>query len=667
MRRQLCICVSASLLSFACSSAHNHPHAAAKDASVSDADSAVQDGSVPWADASPWNHVRNDAGDTDAADGVGARDAAAAGGGEAGTASQLPTLLGLTASGATLVPAFDPQVMSYALVLPLAIDTVQLTALSASDQTITIDGQSVASGEPWQSPKLMLGDNSVAVAVDAADGHERIYTVVVTRSTLPLRIDASAAGGTDFAERVALSGDTLAIVGRRDDGCAIDLWVHEADAFRLQAHLELHDPAGDPQSFGNAISMAIDVDTLVIGAVNEDGPHDGNGDNTLSGAGAAYVFVRQGGSWTQTAHLRANQAGAGDSFGESVAVSGDTIVVGAPGEDVANVIDSGAAHVFVRQADNWSEQARLTASNAETGDYFGASVAVSGDTTVIGAASEDSAASGVNGDQNDNSAADSGAAYVFERSQAFWMQRAYLKATKPNPSIAPLYGGDGFGGGESIAGPKVAIWNDRVVVGAPGEDGVPSAAQMMNGVNSIGDSGAVYLFVRNADGWNYETRLEAQYRVGGADFGSSVALWGSRLIVGAWQSGGLGAGVNVDPMMSGLIRSGAAYTFAQTSAGWTQRAYLKSSAPIADEDFGWSVAIFDNMLVVGAPAISASSRGLGAAYAFPGWTDACHARARPESAANGGGGVAWSSRRAGIADLVRALTPDSPPALTSCS
>ncbi len=157
-------------------------------------------------------------------------------------------------------------------------------------------------------------------------------------------------------------------------------------------------------------------------------------------SGAAYVFVRSGGIWTQQAYLKASNTGAGDGFGDSVAVSGDTVVVGASGEDSnATGVDgnqgdnsashSGAAYVFIRSGGIWTQQAYLKASNTGADDDFGNSVAVSGDTVVVGAYSEDSNATGVDGNQGDNSASASGAAYVFTRSGGIWTQQAYLKAS----------------------------------------------------------------------------------------------------------------------------------------------------------------------------------------------------------------------------------------------
>ncbi|MBN1537194.1 MAG: FG-GAP repeat protein, partial [Anaerolineales bacterium] len=141
-------------------------------------------------------------------------------------------------------------------------------------------------------------------------------------------------------------------------------------------------------------------------------------------SGAAYVFVRSNGDWSQQAYLKASNTGANDTFGESVAISGDTVVVGARNEDSSatgvdgdqtdnSASNAGAAYVFVRSNGDWSQQAYLKASNTEADDRFGERVSISGDTVVVGAYFEDSSATGVNGDQTDSSASNAGAVYLF--------------------------------------------------------------------------------------------------------------------------------------------------------------------------------------------------------------------------------------------------------------
>jgi hypothetical protein len=535
---------------------------------------------------------------------------------DSGMGSGLAGLLSLTVSRGALVPAFDPQLTSYVLDVPLATDTIALTPQAESDCTIAIAGKSAASGEAWWSPSLALGENAIAITVTAPNAPARVYTVVVKRSRLPLSIEPSAADATRFGGRAAVSGDTIAISSHRDDGCALEMWVRDGETFHQQAEVKLHDLAMNPSACVFRVSLALDGDTLVLGAPIESAPGVST-PSEGSDVGGAYVLARSGQAWTQVAHLRASTPGVGDQFGESVAVSGDTIVIGAPYEDGAGGADSGAAYVFLKQPGGFVQTAHLTASNAGAGDGFGAGVAISGDTAVVSAPAEDSASQGVDGEQNDDTAADSGAAYVFERIQDSWMQRAYLKATRPDPSLAPRYGGDQFGGGDTSSGPGVAIWADRIAVGAGGEDSRATPAAIAAGVDVIGDTGAVYLFARSGEQWSYQTRLEPQFRYGGAQFGASVALWGPRLVVGAWQQGGTGAGVSEGPVMDGPARSGAAFTFVDTAAGWVSRRYLKASAPTADAWFGWSVGISEHTLVVGAPVAVSPTASRGAVYVFP--------------------------------------------------
>ncbi len=163
-------------------------------------------------------------------------------------------------------------------------------------------------------------------------------------------------------------------------------------------------------------------------------------DNSADASGAAYVFVRSGTTWSQQAYLKASNTDAGDRFGSSVAVSGDTVVVGAHGEDSNatgvngnqsdnSAVHAGAAYVFVRNGTTWSQQAYLKASNTDADDCFGGSVAVSGDTVVVGADGEDSNATGVNGDQSDNSAREFRRGLRVRAQRDDWSQQAYLKAS----------------------------------------------------------------------------------------------------------------------------------------------------------------------------------------------------------------------------------------------
>jgi FG-GAP repeat len=251
------------------------------------------------------------------------------------------------------------------------------------------------------------------------------------------------------------------------------------------------------ESYAFGISVAVSGDTIAVGATGESSNAvgvNGNQNSYLSGgSGAAYVFVRSSGTWSQQAYLKASNTGARDSFGTSVAASGDTVVVGAPLEDSSAVGvngdqtnnlsgDSGAAYVFVRSGGNWSQQAYLKASNTRPSNKFGTSVAVSGDSVVIGAGYESGNIFGMDGNGADNN---SGAAYVFVRSSGgMWNQQAYLKASYTGAGVA----GDFFGN-------SVAISGRTVISGAAKEDSITSGINTTsNDVGAPNDSGAAYIF-----------------------------------------------------------------------------------------------------------------------------------------------------------------------------
>jgi len=195
-------------------------------------------------------------------------------------------------------------------------------------------------------------------------------------------------------------------------------------------------------------SVAVSGDTVVVGAPGEDSSTTGvnsTPNESASFSGAAYVFTRSGTTWSQQAYLKASNTGAFDEFGYSVAVSGDTVVVGSYFEDSSttgvnstpneSAGQSGAAYVFTRSGTTWSQQAYLKAGNTGANDYFGYSVAVAGDTVVVGAFGEASSTTGVNSTPNE-SAGESGAAYIF--SGLGPAPTVAITAVSPNPRTAPV-------------------------------------------------------------------------------------------------------------------------------------------------------------------------------------------------------------------------------------
>jgi drug/metabolite transporter superfamily protein YnfA len=312
---------------------------------------------------------------------------------------------------------------------------------------------------------------------------------------------------------------------------------------------------------------------------------------------------------SQQAYLKAsyNQAGWVGAFGTSVAADGDTVVVGAPFESSnaigvdgnpadQSVEDAGAAYVFTRSGTTWSQQAYLKASNPEKKDFFGKSVAVSGDTVVVGADGEDSNATGVNGNQANNSATDSGAAYVFTRSGVTWSQQAYIKASNPDAS-------DYFG-------ESVAISGETAVVGAWCEFGNSPGVNGNQADNSDPCAGAAYVFTRTSGVWSQQAYIKASNPDSYDWFGQSVAISGDTVAVGSQEESSNATGVNGNQANNSSAYSGAAYVFIRSGSTWSQQAYLKASNTDASDNYGQSVAIDGDTVVVGAPPESSNATGV---------------------------------------------------------
>ena len=278
------------------------------------------------------------------------------------------------------------------------------------------------------------GEDSAATGIngnqndDSASSAGAVYVFTRTAGVWSQQayVKASNTGSSDqFGYSVALSGDTLA-VGARGAG-TVYVFTRTAGVWSQQASLKASNTmVGD--GFGE--SVALFGDTLTVGAIGESSDATGiNGDQTNNnafGAGAVYVFTRTAGVWSQQAYMKASNTGSSDQFGWSVALSGDTLAVGAflEGSDATringdqtnnNAPASGAVYVFTRTGTTWSQQAYVKASNTGSGDFFGRSVALSGDMLAVGASFERSAATGIDGNQNDNSVIGAGAVYVYAK------------------------------------------------------------------------------------------------------------------------------------------------------------------------------------------------------------------------------------------------------------
>jgi hypothetical protein len=406
-----------------------------------------------------------------------------------------------------------------------------------------------------------------------------------------------------FGASVSISGNTLVVGARYDNNQQGSAYVFEKPVngwtdMNETAKLTASDGAFNHQ-FG--VSVAISGSVVVVGARGFDGFK-----------GAAYVFERPVGGWTDmtaTAKLTASDAAASAVFGSSVAISGDTLVVGANG-DTQNGYKSGSAYVFEKPVGGWAdmtETAKLTAADGAAYDDFGYAVTISGDTVIVGA----------NGD--DLTYAGQGSAYVFERPAGGWVgmtQSAKLTAS----DAAEL---DFFGG-------SVFISMDTVVIGAPGVD-------LSNG-ETIYDVGRAYVFERPLGGWTDMTetaKLSAGDGEANDEFGYSAGISGDTVVVGAWGGDGY---------------IGAAYIFEKPVGGWadmTETAKLSASDGVPYDDFGYAVAISMDTVVAGAHLDDDNGNSSGAAYVFT-VSDVCEGDYEPDSDVDGSDVAAYTENPMGI-------------------
>lgn len=313
-------------------------------------------------------------------------------------------------------------------------------------------------------------------------------------------------------------------------------------------------------AFGDVFGfpMAQDGNTAVAGARN-----------SLLFQGSAYVLERMDGQWTEKQKLTASDGTPFEFFGSSVAIRGNTILVGATNAFNDNGVGSGAVYVFEKVDGTWVEKQKLADNTSgEVGDSFGIATALEGNTLIVAA-------------QNHNgSAFRSGILYVFEKVANTWVEDARIL---PSDTAA----GDRFG-------INVAMEGDTIVVGAPkvGFFGVPIGA------------GSAYVFTRSATGWSEEAILTAGV-VGVVNnrFGFRVAIAGNTVVVGAPESG-----INGPKEDAGSV-----YVFTRAGNDWSQQARLTASDGAIGDRFGTGLAVSDNTVVVGATAHNSAE---GAAYVF---------------------------------------------------
>ncbi len=529
------------------------------------------------------------------------------GGGDDDQPGSNANLTSLLVANALLDPAFASGTLNYQASVSGGTTETRVTAFTTSSRArLTINGAAVASGTASSAIPLGVGTTDVEVIVTAEDGTRRTYTVAINRPV---------PGSDARLSSLALSAGTLVQPFDPDQLNYDAAFGYLAASTRVLATpvdpqadgLSLN---GQPIDFGipsEPVPLTIGTDATALEAVVT------AEDDTSTRAYRIDVSRAPFNILAQSAYIKSSNTNAGDAFGTSLALSGDTLLVGAPDEQSlstgvdGNQADNsgnavGAAYLYTRMGGTWDPAHYLKSGNADAGDRFGASVAAARDLLAIGAPGEQS----LTGDPADNSGSTVGAVYLFDPDLAGTTEQiAYLKAGNADDQ-------DRFG-------TAIALSEDRVLVGAPFEASNATGVNGDGSDNSLINAGAAYLFESNGAGFGQTTYLKASNSSIGTDnqFGNALALSGNTIAIAAWQENGGSAGIDGDQSDTSAPRSGAVYLF-HTDDGdtWQQSAYVKASNPGQDHYFGAAVALDGNRLAVGAPGEDTGANGAGAVYLF---------------------------------------------------
>src|SRR5262245_15253494 len=407
------------------------------------------------------------------------------------------------------------------------------------------------------------------------------------------------------------------------DAGAVYVYVRNGTTWRQQAYVK---PSNTRHSsnFGYVVRLSGNGNTLAVSAYfessNATGINGNQNDDSIPQAGAVYVFVRNGNTWTQQAYIKASNTGEagkgdeigdGDQFGFSIALSddGNTLAAGAIAEDSGtagingnqadnSLQSAGAVYVFARTGATWAQQAYVKPANPSAGDLFGYSVSLTAEGNMLAVGSFDE-------DGPDDKSNGTGAVYVYGRSGTTWTQQAYLRASNAE-------GGDSLG--VSVA---ISLDGNTIVSGALDEDCLCTGVNPAGGGNdreSDTSAGAVYVFVRNGSGWTQQAYIKAS-NAGKEDwFGSRLAMSGdgNTIAVGAQLEDSGAKGINGKQDDESAQEAGAVYIFTRTGTTWTQKYYLKGSNTEAFDEFGSSMALSRDgrIIAVGARNEGSSAKGI---------------------------------------------------------
>lgn len=366
--------------------------------------------------------------------------------------------------------------------------------------------------------------------------------------------------GDSFGYDVAIDGNTVLvgafkadIDGVIDAGAAY-VYVLGDNGWQKQAKL-FAEPAFADDTLGGKVALKNNVAMLGVMLRDSKGKD----------SGAVVAFEREVNVWKQRQIFTAHDAKPGDAFGQSIALTTNHLIIGAPRNDALGN-DAGAAYIYKRENDTWRYQTKITASDGVTGDLFGISVAIDGDTILVGA------------DLHDEKAENAGAVYVYVLEENKWKQEAKLMASD--------------GGKTDIFGVRVALSENTALVSARRDD-----------IEELGiDAGSAYIFVRDGNTWTQQVKFTSPDGQADDRFGRAVALSGDTAIISAMNHDANGS------------NTGALYVYKKGSGGWRYTSKFAAKSSMPDDKFGWNVGLSNDVAIIATPNHDAKGQESGAVF-----------------------------------------------------
>jgi hypothetical protein len=445
----------------------------------------------------------------------------------------------------TLDQVFQANQTDYTTSVTYMVSKTRITAEAESNsvKSISINGEILKSGETSDWIDLALGENNIEIKVTAQNGvSSRSYNLAIHRLDIDSSITALINGTLEVHDRFGRSlahyDDFLAIGAADAAGLGVDSGVvYMFVRNNGNWHLDQTLFAPDVINNGFGESIAIQGTTMAIGA-----PRD---DEANTNSGAVYIFHHGDLGWSFKEKLLPESPSGDERIGYDLSIFDDTLAVGAH-RDNSVAIEAGAVYVFYREGSGWQQQAKLTASDGAASDFFGASVSLYEDTLAIGAYRDDIGT-------ND----DTGSVYIFNRNGELWSLSEKITASDM----------DEF----SRFGNSVSLQEDLLVVGAYEDGGLANEA------------GAVYIY--HFDGiWDEVVKLTASDSSEGSRFGFEVSLSGDRLAIGAAFDDGIASG------------TGAVYLFENNESEWVEIEKVTLTNGVAYDYYGYSVLLSGNYL-----------------------------------------------------------------------